>query len=170
MCTLSCEIWPHEQKFDRKTLIRIFEHNFGLWPSVWHSSSLDTDRARRARFFFSRFGRPPNPLNYLKCLLTWLCQMESRCKKILFCIHIFEPYLILARLANAVSSRNSIGLAKKEARNAEKKLNRFGHQRIYHNPKWKGMHHYNSSVQKSSVIWAQCTAAHARTRHSRAVT
>ena len=119
--------------------------------------------------FFSRFGRPPNPLNYLKCLLTWLCQMESRCKKILFCIHIFEPYLILARLANAVSSRNSIGLAKKEARNAEKKLNRFGHQRIYHNPKWKGMHHYNSSVQKSSVIWAQCTAAHARTRHSRAV-
>ena len=132
-------------------------------------------RARRARFFFRSFGRPPNPLNYLKCLLTWLCQMESRCKKILFCIHIFEPYLILARLAIAVSivgiaaGQASIGLAKKEARNAEKKLNRFGHQRIYHNPKWKGMHHYNSSVQKSSVIWAQCTAAHARTRHSRAV-
>ena len=68
--------------------------------------------------------------------------MESRCKKILFCIHIFEPYLILARLAIAVSivvgisaGLASIGLAKKEARNAEKKLNRFGHQRIYHNPK-----------------------------------
>ena len=35
MCTLSCEIGPHEQIFFRKTLIRIFEHNFGLWPSVW---------------------------------------------------------------------------------------------------------------------------------------
>ena len=65
--------WPHYDQalFYRKTLIRIFQHNFGLWPSVWHSSSLDTDRRGEAsKVFFSRFGRPPNPLNYLKCLLT----------------------------------------------------------------------------------------------------
>ena len=39
-------------------------------------------------------------------------------KKILFCIHIFEPYLILALPLNKAAV--PFGLAKKEARNAEK--------------------------------------------------
>ena len=62
LCHVKYE-WLHEIFFEFLNTILVFGPLCGT-AVVW------IPIGRGEQGFFSRFGRPPNPLNYLKCLLT----------------------------------------------------------------------------------------------------